>query len=144
MVTRSKKRCRSKTNCISSRCKDNDGGALRAATAAAAAELLQERGTMITNITAGRYYHSRPRPCSRDWKRCLRARARLRRILGLISWMMWVQRITLVGSMRIPRPWSEESACEMALDPDWPFVYSKYREQEVYHYPSTHSTHHCY
>lgn len=33
--------------------------------------------------------------------------------------------------MRIPRPWSGESACERAVDPDWPFVYAKYRGQKV-------------
>lgn len=41
-----------------------------------------------------------------------------------------VPRLTM--GMRIPRPWSEDSACERAVDPDWPFVYSKYRGQEVY------------
>lgn len=35
------------------------------------------------------------------------------------------------ASMRIPRPWSERSSCEKAVDPGWPFVYSKYRGQEV-------------
>lgn len=34
-------------------------------------------------------------------------------------------------AMRIPRPWGEASACERAVDPEWPFVYSKYRGQEV-------------
>lgn len=34
-------------------------------------------------------------------------------------------------SMRIPRPWSRESVCERAVDPEWPFVYTKYREQKV-------------
>ncbi|CAM9983282.1 unnamed protein product [Ectocarpus sp. 6 AP-2014] len=33
--------------------------------------------------------------------------------------------------MRIPRPWSERSSCERAVEPVWPFVYSKYRGQEV-------------
>ena len=35
--------------------------------------------------------------------------------------------------MRIPRPWSEASACEKAVDPPWPRVYTKYREQKVFH-----------
>lgn len=120
MVTR--KKCRSKPILISSRCKGDDG-ALQKTTAVT---LLQQRGTKITKITDGRYYGAQT--CSRDWKTCTRARAKLRIILFLI---VWVPRVTLVGSMRIPRPWSEESACEMVLDPDWPFVYSKYREQEV-------------
>lgn len=123
MVTR--KRSRSKRILTPSRCKGDDG-ALQKMTAVT---LLQQRGTNITKTTDGRYYGAQP--CFRDWKTCLRARTKLRRILELAVLIVWVPRVTLVGSMRIPRPWSEESACEMALDPDWPFVYSKYREQEV-------------
>ncbi|CAM9450628.1 unnamed protein product [Ascophyllum nodosum] len=38
----------------------------------------------------------------------------------------------LVLSMRIPRPWRDDfSACEMVRDPNWPFVYSKHRDQKV-------------
>ena len=36
-----------------------------------------------------------------------------------------------VMTMRIPRPWSGESACERPIDPNWPFVYTKYRGQKV-------------
>lgn len=34
-------------------------------------------------------------------------------------------------AMRIPKPWNQEPACTMVRDPEWPFVYSKYRTQEV-------------
>lgn len=37
----------------------------------------------------------------------------------------------LTISMRIPRPWREESACDMIRNPGWPFTYSKYSKQEV-------------
>lgn len=36
-----------------------------------------------------------------------------------------------VMAMRIPKPWNQEPACVMVRDPEWPFVYSKYRTQEV-------------
>ena len=34
-------------------------------------------------------------------------------------------------AMRIPKAWNEEPACAMVRDPEWPFVYSKYRTQKV-------------
>lgn len=34
-------------------------------------------------------------------------------------------------AMRIPKPWNQQPACAMVRDPEWPFVYSKYRTQEV-------------
>lgn len=49
--------------------------------------------------------------------------------LAMIAWIVIFTKMTT--SMRMPRPWSGKSACEMSADPDWPFAYSKYREQEV-------------
>lgn len=51
-------------------------------------------------------------------------------VMGLTFYVSFVF-VPTGKSMRIPRPWGEELACEMAKTPSWPFAYSKYREQKV-------------
>lgn len=56
--------------------------------------------------------------------------SRAARCIGLIPFLSLggPQQVT---PMRIPKPWSEASACEVAVEASWPFAYSKYFRQQV-------------
>ena len=55
-----------------------------------------------------------------------------RPVLSTLAAGIWLALSTTPAiAMRIPQPWNEEPACAMVRDPEWPFVYSKYRTQEV-------------
>lgn len=66
-----------------------------------------------------------------ETQRCRRRKAMAMSSLTFSITLAFAVVPRLAIAMRIPRPWSEGSACERAVDPDWPFVYSKYSGQEV-------------
>lgn len=51
-------------------------------------------------------------------------------VMAVFEYAVFV-RIPTGSSMRIPQPWTQQVACEMTVEPIWPFAYSKYNGQKV-------------